>query len=235
MAPFTDCAGAREEGSPQASEGDALSPSGTVAWSTDTFSMTTCGAGWEVRRTYTSYAGLDGTVVDVEATLGTLEDPLELQSVVMSPDACDGGATALTWQTFGGAIQTRPARQPVESWNGQSVDGWLQLTCAAGPDWQVAHDTTLRTSLAFAPLFNEGGESFLAPLGTLYGSAPWHQPRRTGGHGFGDLLVPVVADTFQPAAPDWSGAEVRYRLLIADGLSSEVLDLFAHPPRVRVR
>ena len=235
MAPFIDCDGSRVEGARDANDPVAhTSPSGTVAWWTEVFTLPACEASGTLSRTYTAFAGLPGTVVDVEATLGVPDDPSALQSVVLSPVSCLGGATEITWQTFGGAVQTRPARAPVEAWNGQSVDGWLQITCADGPDWQIAHDTTVRTSLAFAPLYNEGGEAFVAPLGTLYGSPPWHHPRRTGGHGYGDLLVPVVADTFQPAAPDWAGAEVTYRLLIGEDLTRDQRDLFAHPPEVRV-
>lgn len=132
-----------------------------------------------------------------------------------------------------GAVLTRPARFPVESWNGQSVDGWMSVACSGGPDWQLSHDTTVRSSMGLAILHNEGDDAFLAPLGTLQGDPPWHEARRTGGHGIGDLLIPAVADTFQPAAPDWSGATVQYRLLVGEDLDTGVLDLFAHPPHVR--
>jgi hypothetical protein len=232
--PFVDCDGIRTEGVVTDEDPGRVDSAGFSAWRVESFELPTCDDMGTLSRTYTTFAGLPGTVVDVQAVIGSPEEPLGLQSVVLTPVACEGGAVELTWQTFGGAIQTRPARDPVEAWNGQSADGWIQTTCVSGSHWQIAHDTTLRTSLAFAPLHNEGGTAFVAPLGTLYGSAPWHQPRRTGGHGFGDLLVPAIADTFQPAAPDWAGAEIAYRLLVTEDTSPETLDLFAHPPWVRV-
>ena len=234
MPPFIDCAGTRTEGIVTEVETEQIDFARASVWQSESLTLTACEDPGTVSRTFTAFAGLPGTVVEVVATLGSPEDPLDLQSVVLSPVECLGGATALTWQTFGQSVQTRPARAPVEAWNGQSIDGWIQMTCAEGPDWQIAHDTTVRTSLAFAPLHNEGGSAFLAPHGTLYGDPPWHMPRRTGGHGLGDLLVPAVADTFQPAAPDWAGATVSYRLLVGEGLDPDVLDLFAHPPTVRV-
>jgi hypothetical protein len=234
LAPFTDCAEVRHAGQLMDGGTEETGPQGARAQSTEQWEVAACDGIGDLSRTLQTWAGLPGTVVEVNATVAEPADPLDLQSVVLTPIACDGGATELTWRTFGGTIQTRPARQQVEAWNGQSADGWLQTTCATGIDWQIAHDTTSRTSIAFAPLHNEASQAFVAALGTLYGDAPWHNPRRTGGHGYGDLLVPAVADTFQPAAPDWAGATVHYRLLLGDGLDPDVLDLFAHPPMVRV-
>ena len=47
-------------------------------------------------------------------------------------------------------------------------------------------------------------------------------------------MVPVVGSQFRPPAPDWSGVTVDYTLLVGEGLDDDVLDLFAHPPMVRV-
>jgi hypothetical protein len=44
----------------------------------------------------------------------------------------------------------------------------------------------------------------------------------------------IIGDNmFQPSAPDWSGATVRYRLLVGTSIGPGTLDLFAHPPLVR--
>ena len=44
----------------------------------------------------------------------------------------------------------------------------------------------------------------------------------------------MVGSQFQPAAPDWSGTRVSYTLLVTDASEGDALDLFAHPPLVRV-
>ena len=57
---------------------------------------------------------------------------------------------------------------------------------------------------------------------------------QTGGHGIGEITASTVCSQFRPAAPDWSGQSVSYTLLLTDGSDTDVLDLFAHPPLVRV-
>jgi hypothetical protein len=82
-------------------------------------------------------------------------------------------------------------------------------------------------------LRNDSGTAVFAPLGTLWGDTPWHFGRRLGGIGVGDM-VGIVTPQFNPAAPDWSGKTVRYRLLVGENIAEDTLDLFAHPPLVRV-
>ena len=98
----------------------------------------------------------------------------------------------------------------------------------------VSHRVHMRSSIAFAPLQNEGGKAILAPLGTIWGDGPWHAGRRTGGQGMGEMGAQVIGSQFRPAAPDWSGKSISYRLLVGENLTPEVLDLFAHPPMLIV-
>ena len=74
----------------------------------------------------------------------------------------------------------------------------------------------------------------LAPLGTIWGDGPLHDARRTGGHGIGELITEIVGSQFRPAAPDWAGKRIQYRLLITEQRDEAALDLFANPPLVRV-
>ncbi len=233
QAPWTQCAGAVSSGTSTATSA-AEASDGLRAWVSEDFTLDACDGAGTVTQSLSRWDGLPGTVVDVQATLGTATTETDLQSVVLSPIACEGGVADVRYQTHGGTVRERPARQDVETWNGQSPDGWVDVGCTDTSRVQISHDTTTRTSPAFLPLSNEGGAGVLAPMGTLYGDPPWHESRRTGGHGIGDLVTPLVADTFQPAAPDWSGKDVEYRLLVGDGIDDATLDLFAHPPWVRV-
>ena len=101
---------------------------------------------------------------------------------------------------------------------------------------EIGHDAMIRTSLALAPMRTTEGRTVIAPLGTLWGDPVRHDVRSTGGHGAGDVITAVVGSQFRPAAPDWSGQTVRYRLLIGqDGaMDPDTLSLFAHPPLVMV-
>ena len=90
-----------------------------------------------------------------------------------------------------------------------------------------------RSLMAFAPIRNMGTELYGAPRHNL-GRRPLDFGRQTGGHGIGEITTPTVGSQFRPAAPDWSGQSVSYTLLVTDGSDTDVLDLFAHPPLVRV-
>lgn len=180
------------------------------------------------------YAGMPGLVVRVEARMGAPSDPTLAETIALSPLQCDGTAERITWRTFGGAERSRDVRAGVAAWNGQSADGWVALDCTSGARIQVAHRVGLRSSLAFAPFSEQNGKATLAPLGTLWGASPWHDGPRTGGTGLGDWVTSLVGSQFRPAAPDWSGKQVRYQLLVGDDLDPGTLDLFAHPPLVLV-
>ena len=108
------------------------------------------------------------------------------------------------------------------------------MRCGDGTETFVAHRILQRSSMAFAPIRNMGTDSFMAPLGTIWGDGPWHFARQTGGHGIGEITTSTVGSQFRPAAPDWSGQSVSYTLLLTDGSDTDVLDLFAHPPLIRV-
>lgn len=228
--PFTECDG---EVSEAAFGGDAPpladNRSARVTSAVE-FSLPLCDGNGRVSLDRSLNAGLDGLVVSVNARFDLLEDPSLAESVALTPLSCDGPASSLTWQTFGGTVRERPMRPGVETWNGQSADGWLAVTCADGATLQVSHRVEQRTSLAFAPIREQAGKAILAPLGTLWGDSPWHDSRRTGGAGVGDVITALVGSQYRPAAPDWSGKEVRYRLLLSEDLSPGTLDLFAHPP-----
>lgn len=230
-APFTECRGATATGLLDAEESASLPGRRTTS---SRWKVKLCEADGEVTRRRTRYEGLPGTVVEVSATLGETARPLDAESVALTPFACAGDAVSLRWRTFGGRAMERPVRPGQQTWNGQAADGWVAVVCDDGKVIQIAHRVTNRTSMAFAPLRNDQGRAIVAPLGTLWGAPPWHDARRDGGHGLGDVVVGLIGAQFRPAAPDWSGRTVRYRLLVGEDLPEEVLDLFAHPPMARV-
>lgn len=232
--PFTEC-----DGEQAFAAGDGGAPPfadnrGARATSAVEFSLPFCEVGARATVDRSRLAGLDGLVVTVNARLDIPEDPTRAESIALTPISCGGPAAGLSWRSFGGTLRERPMRAGVETWNGQSADGWVALHCDGGPTLQVSHRTEERTSLAFAPVREQGGKAMMAPLGTLWGDSPWHDSRRTGGLGVGDVVTALVGPQYRPAAPDWSGKEVRYRLLLSEDLDAGTLDLFAHPPLVLV-
>jgi hypothetical protein len=202
------------------------------AWAavTQLYTLELCGFASSVQHTYRTHQGLPGTLLTVSATLGG-EPPLEgLTSLMLSPISCPGPVTSLTWRTVQGVERTRVPRDRIGSWNGQTIDGYASAECD-GRTVQFAHLVRERSSIGMLPMGFDGWNSILAPLGTLYGPPPWHDARQTGGTGLGDIVVGLVGSQFRPSAPDWAGQSVRYELLLGDGeLSSDELDLFAHPP-----
>ena len=234
VAPFTECAGVQSTGVLETTMDPTVDARGAAASQEHGYALDLCdGSGTVVWASY-AYEGLPGTVIKVSGSLGAASDPSEAESVALLPLACDSPAQTLTWRTYGGAEQTRPVRQDQWTWNGQAVDGWVELGCEDGLTIQVAHRVTERSSLAFAPLRTIDGVALLAPLGTLWGDPVRHDARRTGGHGIGDVAVGIIGSQFEPAAPDWSGRSVGYRLLVGADIDHGTLDLFAHPPLVRV-
>jgi hypothetical protein len=233
QAPFTACLGETATGT----LGEALPPlvdaHGVLAESAQLWSLPFCDGTGDLAIRQVRWAGLPGTVVAVTATMGTATDPTEAESVALTPLACEGHASALSWRTHGGQDRTRPMRAGVSSWNGQAADGQVTLHCDDGRDLQVAHRVGVRSSMAFAPVRDRGGSTLVAPLGTLWGDGPWHDGRRTGGSGLGEAVTALVGSQYRPAAPDWSGQEIRYQLLVGEDVDPATLDLFAHPPLVR--
>ncbi len=245
--PFTECAGARAAATNPTSIAPAVDPHSVVTTDTRTWDLTFCGQSEVDALTWTAerITGLDGIVWTIDADLpdatggtGTEDAPwnLDAESVVLSPLVCADTATALDWYTFGERVRTRPVRPHQHTWNGQAVNGWLSVTCASGTTIDISHDAMLRTSLAIAPIRTSGANTIIAPLGTLWGDPIRHNVRATGGHGAGDVITSVVGSQFRPAAPDWSGKTVRYRLLVGENGAADAgsLALFAHPPLVRV-
>lgn len=231
--PFTECDGLAAQGTPQAQGAVERGP--TSARQAQDWDLPFCDGQGSLRITREVLAGLPGVVVQVDAAMGSPGDPLLAESVALSPLACDGPADSLRWQTFGGTVHTRAVRQGVKSWNGQAVDGWLSMTCADGAVVQVSHRATERSSLGLAPMRTTTEDALLAPLGTLWGPAPVADARRVGGLGMAWHVSEAIGSQFRPQAPDWAGQQVSYRLLIGQGDVDEgTLDLFAHPPLVRV-
>jgi glycerophosphoryl diester phosphodiesterase len=231
--PFTECGGVRAEAE-LLDAGVSPAPADALRLANrERYILPFCDGSGTLTHTVVRYDALPGTVLEVDAEMGEASDPLQAESVALSPLACDGDLDAITWRTFGGRTRTRLARRNQETWNGQSADGWAAFRCAGGRVIQVAHRVSERTSLAFAPLRNDQGHAVVAPLGTLWGDSPWHDSRRIGGIGLGDLATGLVGSQFRPAAPDWSGQSVRYRLLIGEDIDEGTLDLFAHPPLAR--
>ncbi|MFT4622947.1 MAG: hypothetical protein ACI8PZ_001603 [Myxococcota bacterium] len=232
LPPFIDCA---DGGRVAVLEGRTaeVSPLRYRASTMESWSIDICGLGsGTITRRLSRWQGLPGVVVEVDAQLGETGPEPSLRSVVLTPLDCHGGIDTLTWRTPGGTIRTRDARRDVESWNGLAADGYAIADCADGTTIAVAHDTRVRSSIAFMPVRNEGGEGLLAPLGTMWADGPFHEARRTGGLGTGDRVVPIVGSQFRPAAPDWAGTQVLYRLLVHDQADHALLDLFAHGPVV---
>jgi len=233
-APFSECDGALataealKRGQPTADE-RAVVVSQDSSWS-----LPFCDGEGSVRWRQQTWQGLPGTVLQVEASVGSASDPDDAESLALAPLACGGEASTISWLGFDGSAQTRPVRSHVQTWNGQAVDSWISLACEDGDPIQVSHRATERSSLALAPLRNIDGQAILAPLGTLWGDPPRHDVRRTGGHGMGDVSVGIIGSQFSPAAPDWSGRSVSYTLLVGSDIDSGTLDLFAHPPLVQV-
>ncbi len=231
--PFTECDGVRSDATLDqegAAEVDARSVRARKRLG---YALGFCDGAGTLEHTVARYDGLDATVIAVRAQMGEASEPELAESVALSPLSCAGEVDTITWRSFGGTIRTRPARRGQESWNGQSADGWVAYGCADGTTIAIAHRVTERTSLAFSPLRNDGNQALFAPLGTLWGDSPWHDGRRIGGLGLGDVVAGIIAPQFNPAAPDWSERQVRYRLLVGDEVDEGMLDLFAHPPLVR--
>jgi hypothetical protein len=233
VAPFTECAGALSEASQSGSSDPAVWERDAMAYRDTTWTGDLCGAESTISWSEFAYDGLPGTVLKVSGTLGEASEPDDAESVALSPLACEGPGWTLSWRTFGGALQSRAVRRDQWTWNGQAVDGWVELVCE-DRTIQVSHRVTERTSLAFAPMRTVDDTALLAPLGTLWGDPVRHDARRTGGHGIGDVAVGIIGSQFAPAAPDWSGRNVSYRLLVGEDIDTGTLDLFAHPPLVRL-
>jgi len=122
-------------------------------------------------------------------------------------------------------------RPGTDTWNGQAAWSQVELVCAEGDAIRFAPRD--RTSLAFAPVREVGGVATVAPLGTLYGVGEWHDGRSTGGSSLGEVATFLVGSQFRPAAPDWAGKTVTWRLLVAEPETPwDVLELWAHPPVV---
>ncbi len=238
--PLTECGGVTATGSSFGRDPVTTDSRGVMASQDERWALPACNDVGAVTWTRRVLAGLPGVIVDVDATLPSLsDDDLDLfESVALSPIACDGAADSLAWRTMGGARAERPVRQGVPTWNGQVVDGWIAMECGDGTDRWISHRVTERTSLGLAPLRTWEDDAILAPLGTLWGPAPLHDARHTGGHGMGDVVTEIIGSQFRPAAPDWAGQSVHYRLLLSargsEAPDEGTLDLFAHPPLVRV-
>lgn len=243
--PFTECGGVGVEGAAEGPSG-TVDDRGAVAQEELLWSLDLCdGVGVDnLRWTAQAWDSLPGVVLEVEAELpdatggtATAEAPwnLDAESVALSPLACSSAADMLTWQTFSGSVRSRPVRPGQWTWNGQAIDSWVEIDCTEDDPIQLAHAAQERTSLAMLPLRTIDGQAVFAPLGTLWGPPIRHDVRRTGGHGMGDVSTAVIGSQFRPAAPDWSGKTVRYRLLVGAGeLDRGTMELFAHPPLVQI-
>ncbi len=233
-APFTECLGTHTAGALAEAIDPGVDARGVVAQRAERWTLGFCDSAGELEVREQAWAGLPGAVVVVRAQMGQPGDETEAESVALTPLACAGHAGTLSWRTHGGTDRSRPVRAGVDSWNGQAADGQVTLHCDDGVDLSVAHRVAVRSSIAFAPIRDRGGRTLVAPLGTLWGDGPWHDGRRTGGSGLGEVATALVGSQYRPAAPDWGGQAVVYELLVGDGIAPDTLDLFAHPPLIRV-
>ena len=233
VAPFTECDGQRAEVTFEPAD-PGVDDRGMVVTLAQPGALPLCDGEGTIGVELQRWAGLPGTVVAVTAQLPELADAAAAESVALSPLACPGLASTVSWDTFGGNERTRPMRPGVDTWNGVAAASWVELGCAEGDPIRIAHRTTDRSSLAFAPMRERGGRALVAPLGTLWGEGPWHDGRTTGGSGLGEVATWLIGAQFRPAAPDWAGEQVHYRLLVGADLDAQTLELFAHPPVVVV-
>lgn len=199
-----------------------------------TFDLALCDGMGTVTRTLSRFDGLAGTIIAIDAQMGAPSRDLDTESIALTPMVCPAALSEITWAGFRGESFTRPARQGLETWNGQTVDGWLRFVCADGPTVGLSHRVVDRTSMGFLPVRTDGDAALLAPLGTLWGDTPWHDGRRIGGFGLGDI-VGIIAPQFNPSSPDWSGKRIVYTLFVSDDpMATATLEGFAHPPMARV-
>lgn len=231
LPPLLGCAGTEEDG---VLGSTVTIVDGIRSQTQEVWTLSACGNNGQLFRQLERWNGLGGVVVRVDAEIPTVPDIEDLESVALSPLGCTNTIESLSWRSYSGLTRTRPARHPVETWNGQAADGWVGMHCGDESRVYVSHRTQQRSSMAFAPIRNRGDNSFMAPLGTLWGDGPWHFARQSGGHGIGEVTTSTVGSQFRPAAPDWSGQKIGYTLYVSDGSDTDVLDLFAHPPLVRV-
>ena len=156
------------------------------------WTLSTCGSDGSLKRELEHWNGLDGVVLRVNATIPSIDNIEDLETVVLSPLGCTNGIESLTLQSYAGHIRTRAARSPVETWNGQSADGWIGMRCGDGTESYVAHRSLQRTSsMAFAPIRNMGTESLAAPSAQS-GETALGFGRQTGGHGIGEITTSTV-------------------------------------------
>ena len=232
--PFTQCAGALATGELQSSS-NGVDEDSVRRFESRVYDLGLCEDTGGATITLARYDGHPGTVVQVDAQMGTASEPTMLESVALTPFECAGDVETIRWRTMGGIERSRPARPAQQTWNPLSPDGWFALDCENDESVVVSHRVGERTSIGPLVLRNEGGQALFAPLGTLWGAPPFHGARRIGGYGVGDIVYQIIGDNFyQPVAPDWSGATFSYRLLVGSSIEAGTLDLFAHPPLVRV-
>ena len=232
--PFTECGGVVTDGSALEFADVVVDDRAVRASRTIRYAVDLCDGFGDVDWSVETYDELDGYVVRVQANVGVADDPDLAESVALTPFSCSGDASKLHWRAFSGGTRTRDVRPGQQTWNPVAADGWISVTCDDNSKIQFSHRVEERTSLAFLPMRNDQGVATMAPLGTLWGTPPWHDARRTGGLGLGDLFTTITGSQMYPAAPDWSGETVRYTLLVGSSTSEAVMDLFAHPPLVRV-
>ena len=232
LPPFTECDGQRADAAPSAL-GNGVDDSMVRRWQRSGYDLALCDGMGTATVELSRYDGLPGTVVSVVAEMGVASEPTLAQSVALSPLACEGDVETIRWLTMGGVERSRPARKEQQSWNPQSPDGWISFECEGNETIQIAHRVDARTTMGPVAVRNDQGRAVFAPLGTLWGSPPFHEGRRIGGFGAGEIVTVLIGSQFRPSAPDWSGAQFGYRLLVGDSIDSGTLDLFAHPPLVR--
>lgn len=232
QAPFTQCDGMVTTGAAETSSG--IDDDGVRRFETRSYDLGFCDGTGQATITLARYDGHPGTVVEVDAQMGRASNPTLAESVALTPLRCAGDVETIRWRSMGGVERSRPARRDQQTWNPLSPDGWFALECENGETIVVSHRVRERTSIGPLVLSNDEGQALFAPLGTLWGTPPFHGARRIGGFGVGDIVYQIIGDNFyQPVAPDWSEATVAYRLLVGSSIDSGTLDLFAHPPLVR--
>ena len=164
---------------------------------------------------------MDGTVLRINATIPSVPDIEKLETVALSPLTCTDGIDSLTWQSHGGQVRSRPARRTVETWNGQSADGWIGMRCGDGTETFVAHRTLQRSLDGLCPHPKHGCGFIYGPSAPFGGMGPGILHGKLEGMELAKSRPPPLGLN-RPAAPDWSGQSVSYTLLLTDGSDTDV-------------
>lgn len=236
--PRTTCAGVTTLGT-QTGTDTEVDPDGLFAHTTITWDLGLCDAPGTLTWTLSRVDGVPGVAVAATWALGE-GDTEEAESVEPLPVRHPEDAPILDrirWRTFGGRMAQRRVLRHRGAWNGQAIDGHLELSWDDGTAWTVVVDTSVRTNMGLAPMRTQvGSPDRVALLGALWADPPRHRSRAMGGHGLGDVGTAAIGSQFRPSAPDWADQTHEMSVWFAPrgAMDDDQATVLAHPPVVRV-